>query len=283
MKKRGQTLILVLWIMGILSVAMGVLVMRSTHELRLGSFPIQSVQRQAIAQAGVYQAEGVIKQDEAVVDHLGETWATGVDQTSQQQILKNVQLDEGVFSLGVGDQENFQAGLIDEQRKLNINVATTEQLTRLIQQLSPDAPAAELAAAILDWRDEPVGDSCKGLLPCHNAPFDTVDELRLVPGMTPGIFDAVALSVTVYGTGLINVNTASAAVLNAVGGTGEAWVEQRKAQPFISSPNPGIANLAVTSTHFTVPVQATLSQGGGVTRLQAVIDRDGHILAWNPQ
>lgn len=281
--ERAQTLVIVLWIMGLLTVAMGILVGRSTHELRLGSFPLQMVQRQAIAQAAVYQAAGFLKQDDAAVDHLGEAWATGVDSGTQQQLLEGFPLDNGVFSVGSGEGEAHHAGLIDEQRKLNINTATAPQLAHVVEALAPEAPAAELAAAILDWRDEPAGDYCKGLLPCHNAPFDTLDELRLVPGMTPAIFDALAPELTVYGTGLVNVNTASVAVLDAIGGQGEAWVEQRMSQPFASSPDSGIANLGVISTHFTVPVQATLTQGQAVTRLEAVIDRDGTILSWQPQ
>ncbi len=281
---RGQVLILVLWVMGILTVAMGVLITRSTHELRLGEIPLQLIQRQAVAQAGVWQASAVVKQDDPAVDHLGEAWATGVDPATEQQFFIDRGAGKGTFSIGVADnQDVFQAGLIDEQRKLNINTAAPGQLTRLIEQLIPDAPAAELAAAAVDWRDEPAGLFCQAATaPCHNAPFDTVDELRLVPGITPAIFEAMKPYVTVYGTGLVNVNTAPVVVLDAIGGKGENWVEQRKNQPFTSSPDTSIPNLGVASTDFTVAVQAHLT-GGGTTYLQAVIDREGRILSWNPQ
>lgn len=280
---RGQTLILVLWIMGILTVAMGTLIVRSTHELRLGQMPLLLIQRQAIAQAGVSLAAGLIKQDDPAIDHLGEAWATGVDPSTQQQLFENKRVGEGAFSVGVTENgQEFHAGLIDEQRKLNVNTAAPEQLKRLIEEVAPNAPAAELSAAIADWRDEPLGEYCKTASPpCHNAPLDTVDELRLVPGMTPEIMGAVEPYVTVYGTGLVNVNTASVAVLNALGGEGENWAQQRKNKPFESSPNADIPNLAVTSSHFTVCVQA--SQNGSMSRIEAVIDRDGRILSWLPQ
>ena len=283
-RARGQTLILVLWIMGILTVAMGVLIARSTHELRLGEMPLQLIQRQAAAQAGVWQAAAVVKQDDPAVDHLGETWATGVDPVTEQQLLKEVHAGDGTFSIGTAEgEQGFQAGLIDEQRKLNINTAAPEQLTRLIEHLTPDAPAAELAAAIVDWRDEPAGIFCQAAAAlCHNATLDTVDELRLVPGIAPAIFEAIKSYVTVYGTGLVNVNTAPVVVLDALGGKGETWAEQRKAQPFTSSPDTSIPNLGVASTHFTVAVQGRLASGG-TTYLQAVIDREGHVLSWNPQ
>lgn len=283
-RTRGQTLILVLWIMGILTVAMGTLIARSTHELRLGAIPLQFIQRQAIAQAGVWQALAVVKQDDPAVDHLGEAWATGVGPETQEQLLKDIRAGAGTFSIGIaGSEDDFQAGLIDEQRKLNINAAAPGQLARLIEQLISDAPAAELAAAVADWRDEPAGVFCQAAAaPCHNAPFDTVDELRLVPGMSPAIFEAIKPYVTVYGAGLVNANTAPVVVLDAIGGRGESWVQQRKTQPFTASPDTSIPNLGVASTHFTVAVQAQLA-GGGATYLKAVADREGHILSWNPQ
>lgn len=275
----GQTLILVLWIMGILTVAMGTLVARSVHTLRLGSFPMQKIQRQAVAQAAVWQSVGLLKQDDPGIDHLQETWATGIDAATRVQLLKDIMVGEGAFSVGVKNKDgSFQAGMIDEQGKLNINTASAEQIARLIEQLAPDAPVADLAAAILDWRDEPAGEPCQAaVLACHNGAFDSLDELRLVPGMTAAIFDAVASQMTVYGPGEINANTASAQVLNAIGGEGDAWVEQRRTEPFAVSPDTNIPNLGVTSAYFTVAVHAKLAQGSTETQLQAVIDRDGRI------
>src|SRR5207237_2729069 len=80
-------------------------------------------------------------------------------------------------------------GLVDEASKLNLNTATTNMLASL-----PNI-SAELAAAIIDWRDADSTVSQSGaesetynrLQPaynCKNAPFETVDELRLVYGAT---------------------------------------------------------------------------------------------------
>ena len=83
-------------------------------------------------------------------------------------------------------------GLQDEAAKLNLNTATLEMLEAL------PGMTVELAAAIVDWRDaddditEYGAESETYLLgspayECKNAPFETVEELRLVAGATRDI------------------------------------------------------------------------------------------------
>jgi type II secretory pathway component PulK len=84
------------------------------------------------------------------------------------------------------DQPSF--GLVDEASKINLNTATVDML-QLLPRMTP-----QLAAAIVDWRDADSTVSDGGaenetyqrLNPpyrCKNAPFESVDELRLVYGM----------------------------------------------------------------------------------------------------
>jgi type II secretory pathway component PulK len=82
-------------------------------------------------------------------------------------------------------------GLVDESSKLNINnTNVTAEMLEMLPRMTP-----ELAAAIIDWRDTDEQVSGGGaeaetyalLRPsyyCKNAPFDSVDELRLVSGAT---------------------------------------------------------------------------------------------------
>lgn len=85
------------------------------------------------------------------------------------------------------DRPSF--GLVDECSKLDLNTATVTMLTNLPRV------TAELAAAIIDWRDTnsdvttggAEDDTYVRLTPpynCKNAPFETVEELHLVYGMT---------------------------------------------------------------------------------------------------
>jgi DNA uptake protein ComE-like DNA-binding protein len=80
-------------------------------------------------------------------------------------------------------------GLLDEASKLNLNTASQSMLEGL------PTMTAELAAAIVDWRDEDDEPSEGGAetetyqlrdpsYVCKNAPFETVEELTLVNGAT---------------------------------------------------------------------------------------------------
>jgi DNA uptake protein ComE-like DNA-binding protein len=85
-------------------------------------------------------------------------------------------------------------GLVDEGAKLNLNnTNVTLEMLELLPRMT-----AEFAAAIIDWRDANEDISSGGaesetyarLRPpylCKNAPFDSVDELRLVSGATMDI------------------------------------------------------------------------------------------------
>ncbi len=98
-------------------------------------------------------------------------------------------------------EAQIRFGITDEASKLNINVATEEQLLRLIepvvQNLDEEAEgkAQELVAALLDWRDADADMRTNGaeaeyyatLNPPYrpkNAEFETVEELLMVKGFT---------------------------------------------------------------------------------------------------
>ena len=284
----GQSLVLVLWALGLVSVAIGALTVQSTHELRLGRIPLESLQRKAIAQAGVQQAIALLKRDDPKIDHLGEPWATGKE--GEAQFLENIVVGDGAFSIGVMDGDAWRTGLIDEERKLNVNAATLDDLRRLIDLVkTTEVDAHAIATAIIDWREktDPEGPACHGATPaCHNGWLETVDELRLVPGMTPELFTALEPYITVYGSGSVNVNTASAVVLNALDCPGDALVQQRADAPFTTPPAtcvPPVVRIVVASTAFLAPVEAQLGNASGHTRLHVVIARDGKILAWLPR
>ena len=83
-------------------------------------------------------------------------------------------------------------GLVDEGAKLNLNTATAAMLAKLPRMT--DA----LAAAVVDWRDTDSNPSENGaedeiyarLNPpyrCKNAPFESIEELRMVYGFTQDI------------------------------------------------------------------------------------------------
>ncbi len=116
--------------------------------------------------------------------------------------------------------------LLDLGRRLNLNDMTQTELTTFFGYMLNDyATADHLAVAVANWMNpntdaNQAADYLKqGLLALPaDGPFRLVDELQFVEGMTPAIYANVAPYFTVYGTGLVNVNTAPVPVLRAIPG-----------------------------------------------------------------
>ena len=151
-----------------------------------------------------------------------------------------VRLGNGVFSWGEGEEavpeeeENTRRfGLVDETGKINVNFADINILTKIltIAGALDASKAGVLAGNIIDWRDQNdtvlAGESIAGESAGYsrsehkyeprNRPFVSLEELLLVLGMEPEVFVKVRDHLTVYGDGKININTASAEVLEAMG------------------------------------------------------------------
>jgi type II secretory pathway component PulK len=185
-----------------------------------------------IAEAGIKRAIIEIRADETDgYDVFHDAWSANED------AFKEIQLADGrYFSVkytisGGEDAEDETAyGLIDEERKINLNTATADVLKELLE-LAAEASsqeAVDIADAIIDWRDEDDEPSdngaessyYEGLSPgyiCKNADFDLLEELFLVKGMTQTIYDKVKDYLTVYGDGKVNLNTADGLVLQSLG------------------------------------------------------------------
>jgi general secretion pathway protein K len=98
----------------------------------------------------------------------------------------------------------------DEQGRIDINHADASLLANLFRAADvPADKAQQLADGILDWRDSDKLIRLNGAeeneyhqagLPYRprNRPFLTIEELRLVLGMTPEIFQRVEPALTVY-------------------------------------------------------------------------------------
>lgn len=120
--------------------------------------------------------------------------------------------------------------LEDAGARLHLNRASEAELRGLLRALGVDARKADaLAQAILDWRDADDLRRAEGgeraeyvkeglvALPA-NGPFGSVDELRRVMGVTPGIFARVAPHLLVEGSGRINLAAAAPEVIGSLPG-----------------------------------------------------------------
>jgi len=165
-------LVVVLWVLAILVVLAWGLAATVQTEARLVSHLTVSTHCLESARAGVAIA---LKQ-------LTDSDFSVVSPLSFQSHLSSE--DEGIDLRGA----SFEVSIEDEAGKLNINYATEEMLSKLL-----DDP--ELAAAIIDWRDRDDTPGAGGAessyylglddpYQARNNFFRTVDEIMLVRGMT---------------------------------------------------------------------------------------------------
>ena len=185
-----------------------------------------------IAEAGIRKATLVAMDYSQKPFHaLKDEWSNNV------YAFKDVRTGAGKFNVSytlgeVEGEPQLGWGLIDEERKININKAGLGELERLFQILlnQDEVLAGELAAAIIDWRDKDSAavhpsvnaeDSYYRALTypyeAKDSDFEVLDEVLLIRGMTDEIFMKIKDYITIYGDGKININTAPKPVLMAIG------------------------------------------------------------------
>jgi general secretion pathway protein K len=277
-----------------------------------------------IARSAVQIGAQTLEDDDTPgVDGLYEIWSNG------EAFFKEHGLSGGWFTiLGEegADGASPRYGLTDEDRRVNLNTAPSEMLTPFLMYaggLSRD-DAEAMAAAIEDWRDEdndqrPRGaesfhyGSLRDAYACKDGPFENIEELLLIRGVTPALYQRLAPYVTVYGSGRLNINTASAAALASLGlsqdgldsflyyrsgedsqdGTGDdRWlISVNSLQSELASYMPQeqlgrISRMAtkgmvgVASEAFRASVEAWTSDPSSHTHIEAVMDRKGRIRQW---
>jgi general secretion pathway protein K len=190
----------------------------------------------------------------------------------------------------------------DELGKIDLNAADRSLLTGLFASAGLDPSAADaLVDKILDWRDGGTGvvkrlngatdaDYLAAEYSYHprGGPFQRVDELLLVMGMTTELYRRVEPALTVYsGRPLFDPQVAPREALAALGEMDKAQIDAmmaaRGAQASFSSPGssppPGTLDPAISTAGraFTITAEATDSDGTSVAT-QAVIRLTGNPL-----
>lgn len=230
---RASILIIALWSLCLLTTLAVILGYQVRQKLILVSRLDERDKLHFIAEAGIKKAIAELKKlPQETYDSLRDGWSNSPD------TFREINIGDGKVNISY-DYYNEQSGrletcygLIDEERKININKATIpvlERLFRIVLGLD-EAQAQGLAASIVDWRD----DDSETVLPfgsaedpyyrnlhypyeAKDAEFEIPEELLLVKGMTPEAFSKIKDYITIYGSGKVNINTASSAVLLALG------------------------------------------------------------------
>ncbi len=134
------------------------------------------------------------------------------------------------YSVEIGDRK-CEVFISDESGKINVNKLTDESRASFVKFLTAykleEITAETIADSILDWLDADDMHHLNGAEKDYyatlsepyeprNGPFESIEELTLVKGMTPQRFELLRDNLTIYGSGKININFASKEVLLSV-------------------------------------------------------------------
>ncbi len=209
MTQRGSMLVITLWLIAVLSMVAIALSRFLSTETRLLRYHGARAQAQAWAIAGVRLAIQRLQEDTNAYDALGERWALPSPEDPE---------DPTVWVVSMPMNGTISITITDEERKLDINNAPEDALTRLVGN-----PA--VAQAIVSYRDPGADGEYEGD-PTHqppylpkNSPLSVVEELWELPTIQEDAAASARLdaSATVFVEPLaVNINTASAEVLKAL-------------------------------------------------------------------
>jgi general secretion pathway protein K len=311
---RGIAIVIVLWIVLVLSLLISGFAFTMHVETQVASYARKELKAEMLARSGIEVARmqlilGAQSPTNSGFDALNQDWATN------ELMYVDHELGDGMFNVKVTDEES----------KIPINRATDLQLKRLCGLLGVEPSDGDVIVdSILDWIDDDdltrlngaESDYYQSLSPPYrakNGPLDRVEELLLIRGVTPELYQGTPATdkdpavpgfpeiFTTMTSGTINVNTASAIVLQAMLGLDEGQVQaimshrdgadgipgtdddmpfRNPADFFAAVGNlpPAVAQaaqsvVAVTSSFFTVK---STGQVGGVKRtIVATLHRDG--------
>ena len=282
----GIALVLVLWMLALLSVIAGSLVFSSRTEVLMAGNLASMAQAEALADAGVYKA----------IHELARP-------PTDPQRWKG----DGLTHLWNYQGVNLRVTILDESAKVDLNAAPTVLLKGLFRTLGvAESDADALADAVADWRD---ADDLRNLHGAEkaeyaaagrnhgpaNAPFETIEELRQVLGMSDDLFRKLELLVTVHSRQPgINTAVAPREVLLALPGTTpeqvDVFLEQRRIlldQGLPAPAVPGVQGLSAAAIGqvFSIQVEAVLSDNArffreAAVRLTVNLKEPVTVLAW---
>lgn len=224
-RARGFALMSALWLVVALSTLALELSVIARHRRLAVANTLESVRAELAAVSGIEQERGRL----ALLLAQGNERSSSIDAAAFVDPWWPAETGARDTTT-LGDGAAYTVTVADIGAMVNVNLVDEAGLERFLIALSVDPITADaLAQAIMDWRDADDFRRLRGAerndyikdgareLP-SNTPFESVDELRFVHGMTQSIFGKVASRLTVFGAGEIEVNKASEAVLLSVPG-----------------------------------------------------------------
>lgn len=307
-KDAGVALLITLLVLVLIVVLAMEIFRAGARAAQTGAYGRDSIRAALVAEAGVTAARIAIRENMkgSKYDTLDQVWSRPVPP---------IELGEGTVLVTVEDEE----------RKINLNSlilpngnAPDEQRLAVFRKLLTILDIdPSIADAVIDWLDNDdtprVGGAESSFylsLPypyrAKNDLFDTLDELRLVRGMTPERFEKLKTFLTIHSSGKVNINTAPKEILMALSAgrdaadageigaaTATQVIEFRKDNPFreprdIGNVNPSLKDL-YDRTRFrdlidvkgtAYHVRSTGNLAGTLRTIDAVGLRAGNDIQW---
>lgn len=190
MKNRASILIGMLWCVAILAVVVVGTLHTAHMDLAAGKNFSDKIQARYLALAGIERAEALLYEDALDRSHSGKNHTGRLYDDPED--FHDIQFGRGTWSVlrrGRDDEgDGVIYGVSDEESRLNVNTATADELTKI------EGLGSDVATAILGWRGQ--GNTAaeteyylsqRPPYRLRGGPFQTVRELLMVRGITPGL------------------------------------------------------------------------------------------------
>jgi general secretion pathway protein K len=238
-RQDGMALIVVLWLVVLLSI-MAAGHSRNVHtDITLAARQVESAKARALAEAGINHV-------------ILEMLAAESD--------RKLRTDGSLFRVRIG-QDDVTVAVRDATGFVDLNAANAETLDALLKACSVTETARRnLVDAILDWRDKDDLSHLNGVedddyvasgvaWTSRDGAYESIDELKYLPGMSQALYDRLAPYVTVYSDrGGLNLENAPPALVAAFTGKEVPAVEPGYADRNARGPRNGTYHIYASAS-----------------------------------
>ncbi len=228
---QGSVLIMVLWALSLLAVfAVQISAMTQDKIAFLARAERINVLHNA-AKSAIYKALAIIR-NEPFNNKTNNPLFRALTLYNNPASFRDLSFGQAQVSVlyNSADDSSKMYGVTDERRRLNVNTVDRDSIRRLLMALgiATQDEADTISAGIFDWREngeselkgfssDDFYDNLEFPYPQKKAKYETLDEIKLVEGVSEKIYSVLKDYVTIYGDEQINMNTVSWPVLMALG------------------------------------------------------------------
>ncbi len=247
--QRGVALLVVLWACTLLAILLGGYAMLARTEGLQARYQFAQTQAHYAAEAGVMRGIYALQ-----------------DPQSQQHWVPDGRVYPFEF-----DGAKVKVSIVDEAGKVDLNAATPDVLQNFFRAAGmTDDKAKALAKNVADWRSFALTPPGTAIDPAYmqagrdygprHGPFATVEELQMVLGMDPAVYQKVAGQVTLWsGRPAPDPASAPALALAAIPGMTPEQAQAMMASRQAVQPMPGM--VAPQGVTHSIRSEATLADG----------------------